>query len=153
MILNKKRILTSNILLVLILSVITLAAFSLNIFLKPVLREDMFLYIIFELVITPIVYGVGATVLLLILNIWNDLAIKNGKIRKLLLALSTILITLYILGVIYFIMTFNNLGYPLFCWTVIIWLLQNPFVFSLLSIAFFFAVNKYREKTNIIKDM
>ncbi len=150
---TKKKASAKYILIVIILSVIVLASLSLIVFLKPILREEMqelivFPYMVFEMIITPIVYGVGAIVVLSILAIWKGLilTIRNNIFRRLLLVCSTVLIVLYTLGVIYFIMTFNNEGYPAFCLLVIGWLLENPFVFSLLGIAFFCAINRYHEE-------
>lgn len=148
---NKKKASAYRILVVIILSAILLAALFLIVFLIPNLREDMkkaivFPYLVFEMVITPIVYGVGAAVLLSILALRKDIEVRNNKVRRLLLVLSTVIVTLYVLGVIYFTMTFNNEGYPEFCWQIIEWLIANPFVFSILGIAFFFAINRYHKE-------
>lgn len=142
---TKRNASAYHILTIIILSGIFLVALCLIVFLKPTLREGMqklivFPYMVFEMIITPIVYGVGAAVVLSILTIWKDLKIQNRIVRRLLLVCSTVLIILYIFGVIYFIMTFNNVGYPIFCLQVIEWLLEYPIVFSVLGIVFFCAI-------------
>ena len=148
---KKQNVSAYHISIVSALSVVFFVALGLSVFFKPILREEaqkllVFPYIVFEMIITPIIYGVGAVTIFSLIAIWKDIRIRNEKVRWLFLICSIIVIASYILGVIYFIISFNDVGYPAFCWKFVEWLLEYPFVFSLLGIVFFYGINRSHKK-------
>ncbi len=97
----------------------------------------VFPYMLYTIIIVPIIYICGAGALLLFLAPMIKTDHGHNLNKKVLFVFSFGFIFLYVIAVIAFASSFFSIGYPVWCWNVLQWLCKNPLIFSFVGVLIF----------------